>query len=112
MNLMFFRKNHYLRYILILSFVAFLLLAWLSFGQHGLVDLYKLQKQKGRYLTIVNALKEKNRLLTGEIRRLRGDPKYLESVARKELGLVRENEIVYRLKRGQKDNREGNDNQK
>jgi cell division protein FtsB len=58
-----------------------------------------MQKEKERYLAIISDLKEQNRLLTAEIRRLREDPKYFESVARKELGLVKENEIIYRFKR-------------
>lgn len=100
MNLPHFKKSHYLSYISILSFVALLLLAWVSFGKHGLLDLYKMRKEEERCLAIVDDLKEKNRLLTAEIRRLREDPRYFESVARKELGLVRENEIIYRFRQG------------
>ncbi|UCH00016.1 MAG: septum formation initiator family protein [Deltaproteobacteria bacterium] len=105
-----FKKNYYLAYILILSFVAFLLLAWLSLGQNGLIDLYKMQEEKGRYLAIINDLKEKNRLLTAEIRRLREDQRYFESVARRELGLVKSNEIIYRFRLGGKGNRKANGN--
>ena len=94
-----FFKKSYFAYISILAFVAVLLLAWVSLGRHGLIDLYKMQKEKEEYLAIIGDLKEKNRLLAAEIRRLREDPKYFESVARKELGLVKENEIIYRFKR-------------
>jgi cell division protein FtsB len=85
MNLASFKKN-YLTYILILSFVAVLLFAWLSFGRHGLADLYKMQKEKERYLFII-------------------------TVARKELGMIKENEIIYRFKRGQEANKD-NDNRR
>ena len=108
MNLTSFNKN-YLTYVFILSLVAALLFAWLSFGRHGLIDLYKMQKEKERYLFIIKDLKEKNRLLAAEIRRLSVDPKYFESVARKELGLVKENEIIYRFKKVRKAKKE-NDN--
>lgn len=104
-------KKNYIAPILILSLVAVLLFAWLTFGRHGLIDLYKMQEEKERYLSIIKDLKEKNMLLANEIRRLRGDPKYLESVARKELGLVKDNEIIYRFKSGQKAKKE-NDNTK
>ena len=107
-----FKKNYYLTYILILSFIAFLLLVWLGLGQHGLIDLYKIQKEKGRYLAIINDLKEKSRILTAEIRRLREDPKYFESVARRELGLVKANEIIYRFGQGQKGNKITNGDKK
>jgi cell division protein FtsB len=104
-----FRKNYFIC-ILILSCIAVLLVAWLSFGRHGLMDLYKMQKEKERCIAIVGDLREKNRQLAAEIRRLKEDQKYLESVARKELGLAKENEIIYRLKKGRKRNRRANDN--
>ncbi len=50
-------------------------------------------------------LKEKNRLLVDEIRRLKEDKEYFESVARKELGLIKENEIIYRFKKDWKGNK-------
>lgn len=93
-----FFKKSYFAYIPILAFVAVLLLAWVSLGRHGLIDLYKMQKEKEEYFAIIGDLKEKNRLLAAEIRRLREDKEYLESVARKELGLIKDNEIIYRFK--------------
>ena len=94
-----FFKKSYFAYILILSSVAVLLLAWVSFGRHGLIDLYKMQEEKEEYLAIIRGLKEKNQLLSAEIRRLREDKEYLESVARRELDLIKENEIIYRFKK-------------
>jgi len=38
-----------------------------------------------------------NAALRAEISRLRSDPKYLESLARERLGLVRPDEMVYRF---------------
>ena len=91
-------KKKSVTFILIFSFIAILLLAWLSFGQHGLIDLYNTQKEKERCLYILRNLQEKNRMLSNEIRRLKEDKKYLESVARKQLGMVKEDEIIYRFK--------------
>jgi cell division protein FtsB len=110
-NLAFFKKN-LVTYIIIFSFVAAISLTWLSFGRHGLIDLYKMQKEKERYLTILKDLKEKNRLLTDEIRRLKEDNKYFESVARKQLGMVKENEIIYRFKNELKGAKKGNNQEK
>jgi len=94
-----FFKKKYFTYILIIPFVAAFLLAWFNLGRHGLTDLYKMQKEKERCLAIIRNLKAKNRLLAVEIRKLKEDQKYFESVARKELGLVKENEILYRFKK-------------
>jgi len=55
-------------------------------------------------MAIIRDFKEKNRLLAAEIRRLKEDKEYFESVARKELGLIKENEIIYRFKNDWKGN--------
>ena len=103
------RKNH-LIYLSAFSFVALLLAVWLIFGRHGLLDLYKMQKENERSLAVIKELEEKNKLLAAEIRRLREDRQYLESVARKELGLVKDNEIIYRFKREWNGRGQGSEN--
>lgn len=95
-------RTKYVAYCLILCLVAGLLLAYLSFGQNGLVDLVKMRTEREKNVTTLKDLREKNRLLASEIVRLREDPKYFESVARRELGLVRENEIIFRIKEGER----------
>jgi cell division protein FtsB len=92
-------KKNYAIYVLVVSCFAVLLFGWLTFGGHGLLDLFKMQKEKQESTVLIEGLKEKNKELTAEIRRLKGDPRYLESVTRKELGLVRENEVIYRFKK-------------
>jgi len=69
-----------------------------------------MQKENERSLAVIKELEEKNKLLAAEIRRLREDRQYLESVARKELGLVKDNEIIYRLKREWNGRGQGSEN--
>jgi cell division protein FtsB len=95
-------RTRYIRYSVLFCLVAFLLFLWLSFGQNGLFDLFTMQAEKEETMAILNDLKAKNRDLASEIRRLKTDPEYFESVARKELGLVGENEIIYRVTEGQR----------
>lgn len=95
-------RKKYAAYGLILCFVASLLFVWLSFGQNGLLDLYKMQTGKENNLTVLKDLRAKNKLLAYEIRRLLEDQKFFESVARRELGLVRENEVIFRIKEDEK----------
>ncbi len=47
-------------------------------------------------------LKAENLLLHKEIEKLKNNPKYLEDKARDELGLAKENELVYELKKKSK----------
>jgi len=51
-------------------------------------------------------------MLANEIRRLKEDNKYFESVARKQLGMVKENEIIYRFKNELKGAKKGNNQEK
>jgi len=70
-----------------------------------------MQKEREECLAIIRDIEEKNRLLAAEIRRLGEEKEYFESVARKELGLVKDNEIIYRFKRDWKgDIKKGNNN--
>jgi cell division protein FtsB len=69
-----------------------------------------MQKENERSLAVIKELEEKNKLLAAEIRRLREDRQYLESVARKELGLVKDNEIIYRFKREWNGRGQGSEN--
>jgi cell division protein FtsB len=66
-----------------------------------------MQKEEERCLAILKDLKEKNRLLADEIRRLREDNNYFESVAREQLGMIKDNEIVYRFKKELKNAKKG-----
>jgi cell division protein FtsB len=87
------------------SFIALLFLglmvAWLGFGERGFLHLYRMEKNRQAYLERIRKVEEENQALIEEIRRLNTDTAYLESVARKELGLVKEDEILYRFSRGQ-----------
>ena len=87
------------------SFITLLLLgliiAWLGFGQRGFLHLYRMEKKRQAYIERIREVEQENQALIEEIRRLNTDTAYLESVARKELGLVKEDEILYRFSRGQ-----------
>jgi cell division protein FtsB len=54
--------------------------------------------EKKRLLEIDNLrLEEENRQLSARLERIRSDPGYLEDEARKKLGLVRPDEVIFRL---------------
>jgi cell division protein FtsB len=73
------------------------LLAWLGFGDRGLIHLYRKEMERQAYVEKIRQLAEENQAMIEEIHRLRTDMKYVESVARKELNLIKKNEIVYRF---------------
>jgi cell division protein FtsB len=82
------------RYLIIfLVLMGFLII----FGNNGLVDNY-VMKEKLKILKEENAqIVLENNGLKKEISLLRNNPQYIEAVARKELGMVRKGDIVYRF---------------
>ncbi len=85
----------------LLAFVIlaiFSLLFFIIFGENGLADLHLLKIERDVLLKQNAKLAKKNLDLYREIERLKGDPKYLESVARKELGVVGKDELIFKLK--------------
>jgi cell division protein FtsB len=81
--------------------VGFLLVA-LSvtiFTNGGLRHIYYLYQQKERLERLNLELEEKNRKLSGEVAALKNNRAYLENLARQELGLVKEGDIVFQFEK-------------
>lgn len=74
-----------------------LIVAWLGFGERGFIHLYRMEKERQDHMERIRKLEKENQELLEEIDLLRKDKEYLESVARKELGLIKDNEILYRF---------------
>ena len=71
--------------------------AWLGFGERGFIHLYRMEKDRQAHIERIRKLEKENQTLLEEIKRLRTDKEYLESVARTELGLLKDNEVLYRF---------------
>jgi cell division protein FtsB len=77
--------------------IGLILVVWYFtlFGEKGVTKIIHLRRERDRILADVARIQEENKLLQEEIRRLREDSRYLESVARRDLGLIKENEILF-----------------
>ena len=78
--------------------IIFFLLLFIVFGDNGLVDLNLLKREK-------HGLIEKNAKITMDnlslyrvIDRLEHDSGYIEDVVRRELGLIAEGEVIFKIK--------------
>ena len=74
--------------------VLFNLLLIIIFGDNGLVDLNLLKKEKERLVEKNREIIRENLSLYREIERLKNDPEFIESVARKELGVIGKDEVI------------------
>jgi len=86
------------RRILILIFISLFILGSLTFfGEKGIFNLFRLRKEVARIKGKNLQLEEENQKLKEEVKRLQSDKRYIEEIARKELGMVKEGEIIYRF---------------
>jgi len=70
------------------------LLFFIVFSERGLADLSLMKKERDRLQTQNQQITQENLTLGVEIDRLKNDPRYIESVARKDFGMIGQDEIV------------------
>ena len=78
--------------------VIFSLLLFIIFGDNGLVDLNLLKRESHRLIEKNAKITMDNLSLYREIDRLEHDSRYIEDVVRRELGLIGEDEVVFKFK--------------
>jgi cell division protein FtsB len=82
--------------LLLFFLFSFLILGYLTFfGEKGIFHLLRLQKELVRIQEANKKTEEENQKLREEVKRLQQDKRYIEEIARKELGMVKEGEILY-----------------
>jgi len=77
------------------------LLLLIVFGDNSLIDLNRLKAERNTLLQKNEALKQENLSLYREIERLKNDPKYVENVARQELGVIGKDEVILKTPNNQ-----------
>jgi cell division protein FtsB len=82
---------------LIPAVIVLFILFFTVFGERGLLSIYHLNRERKDMDIRMEALKADNDRLRREIEALKTDRRYLESIARKDFGLVRKNEIIYQF---------------
>lgn len=86
------------KYFLPAGIILFVLF-FTVFGERGLLRIYHLREEHSRMLKQVEELKAENEHLRRDVEALKSDRRYLESLARKDFGLVRKNEVIYQFQR-------------
>ena len=82
----------------LLIFVTVVLVVDGLVGEKGFLETMRARRQAREQETHLAHLRQENVQLREEARRLREDPKAIESVAREELGLIRPGELLFILK--------------
>lgn len=76
-----------------LTFILF----FTVFGDKGLLRIFELNQDKSKIEARLAENRVDNEKLKYEIVALKSDRRYLESIARKDFGLVRSNEVIYQF---------------
>ena len=87
------QRRMYIIPILAVTFILYFTI----FGERGLLRIYHLNKEKQDVQLRLEAIKGENLKLVREVDALKNDRRYLESIARRDFGMVRKNEIIYQF---------------
>ncbi|VAW36167.1 hypothetical protein MNBD_DELTA02-1104 [hydrothermal vent metagenome] len=68
-------------------------------GDAGLLDVLRLKKERNEISRRTAELQQDNRRLSREIELLKTDKRYNAGVARRELGMIGSNEILYKIEK-------------
>jgi cell division protein FtsB len=85
------------RYGIVALLVALFLV--ILFSENGILEYIQLTRQVAAIDVTINKLQNENVALKSEIDRLQKDDRYLEDVARKKFGFIKEGEKVYRIEK-------------
>jgi cell division protein FtsB len=85
------------RFPLWASLLLLLVLAAALFGERGILRGVQANREKAALQAELQRIEGVNAELRKEIEALRSDRRYIEGVARRELGLVKEDELVYQF---------------
>jgi cell division protein FtsB len=79
----------------VLGFVTVVLVVDALVGDRGLVDTLRARRQHDAIAAALAQKRHENARLRDDIRRLKEDPGAIESLAREQLGLIREGEVLF-----------------
>ena len=93
-----FSRSERKQILYITIFLAVLVLLWVLIApKKSALHLLQAEKKLEVLQTDNKRLAEENEALRDEINRLENDPSYLEEKARKEYGLLKKNEVLYKF---------------
>ena len=91
------KKWLFVSVILILFFIL-----WHVISPNGALKYYNIRKQLDESRIKNEILKKENNALREEIDKLGNDPLYIEKIAREKYGMIKKNEILYKIKGNEK----------
>ncbi len=82
-------------FLLAIGIVLTVIIIFTIVGEKGLVDVIRLKNEKERIVLKKNVLEAENRELSRRVELLEEDTRYIEEIARRELGMIGKDETLY-----------------
>ena len=79
----------------------FALLLMIIFGDNGFLDLKRLKQERAELAEQSSDMESQNLKLYRKVERLKNDPVFIENVARQELGMIGDDEVILKFKNKQ-----------
>jgi cell division protein FtsB len=92
-----FLKGYNKRILIPVLLIVSVMIFFTFFGDKGLLKVYRQRRELKEIERANIELQQENERLRAEINNLRTNRKYIEELARRELGLVKKGEIVYQF---------------
>jgi len=90
-------KKRTLIALLAISAVAAAVLALLTFGDRGFLDVYRLHRMETARAKELTKAQAEIDSLKAEIERLKKDTTYIERLAREKLGMAKKDELIFKF---------------
>ena len=90
-------RTRYRRILIPILLIVSVMVFFTVFGDKGLLQVYRLRSELREIERVNRDLQQENERLRAEINNLRTNKKYIEELARRELGMVKKGEIVYQF---------------
>jgi cell division protein FtsB len=90
-------KGYNKRVLVTILLLVSVMIFFTFFGDKGLLQVYRLRRELKEIGRVNMELQQENDRLRAEIDNLRTNKKYVEELARRELGLVKKGEIIYQF---------------
>lgn len=97
-NMAFINENNKRYIYLFLTFIIIMVFLTV-FSDRGLIRIYHLSKDRDNIKTANKLLTTENENLREEMQRLKTDNRYIEEIARKELGMVKPTDVIYQFEK-------------
>ncbi len=86
-------------FLIVFAIAVFAITVFAVAGENGLIDVIRLKKERDRILSQNREVERESERLRREIELLKTDKRYIAEIARRELGMIGKNEIIYKIER-------------